>query len=430
MKTQVLFLVFVAILITVFIRLNPPHRSTTSEYDIYQYVKDCKTELGIQRDLPVVSCLDGKKIPIYVDNQEINSHNWSTLSQGKHCDNPHWLGGDIGCWTYSHLQVIPLDNDNVMVVNCRQKGSQDNKTWYRDTQSNLGKDQNQRKQAFLQAKTAAGKQRLYYLYNTFNDLGIIFRNTRTGKACYLTQYGEQFTGFIPPLDKPLPAKSDYLKNYNPEHARPPEGFPEELWYRDANQAFRSPQQTAQAGCINCHNAHGFKYSPYINSSHGLPSIYTMKDLPMLLVGKPFINHFRKEGFLQLDTTPVNGEKQVCTRCHKITTAGTCGYLFEFATGHPNMKLHKWLTTNKKENWMPPVDMGVQSIYKHKKKMSCCCKNPNAKGCLTRQFGPTEVDLAEGFLEGRGWVKSEGPGNCDNSYNLLFPLGEGRDGGIK
>ncbi len=411
MKTPAFFLLFVIVLIAVFVSNSSTQPSSADRYDIYQYVQDCKAELGIQRDLPVVSCLDGQKIPIYVDQQEIDSSNWSKLAGNKQCDNPHWLGGDIGCWTYSHLQVIQLDDDNVMVVNCRQKGSQNDKTWYRHSSSNLGENQQQRKQGFNAAATSSEQIQRYYLYNTFNDLGIILRNTRSGKSCYLTQYGEQFSGFIPPLDKPLPKKSEFLKQYNPDHARPPEGFPESLWYRDANKAFRSPEVTAKAGCINCHNAHGFKYSPYINSKHGLPSIYAMKALPMLLVGKPFIRHYRQEDFLQLDTLAIDGEEQACTRCHKMTTAGTCGYLMDFATGHSNVKLRKWLTVGDKANWMPPVDIGVKSINKHIDAMKCCCQNPQAKGCLTRQFGPTKADLPAGFDRGEGWLESKGPGVC-------------------
>lgn len=151
----------------------------------------------------------------------------------------------------------------------------------KNSSTNLGMDQRQRKAQYEKAY-GSKKVELYYMYNTFNDLGVILRNTRTGKACYLTQYGETISGFLPPLDEPLPAKSDFLKDFNPDQARPPWRFPEDLWYRDANKAFKSPSVTA-AGCINCHNAHGFKYSPYINSRHGLPDIYSQAPLPMLLV---------------------------------------------------------------------------------------------------------------------------------------------------
>lgn len=389
-------------------KLISPNRS--DDYDVYQYIKECKDELGIQDDLPVLSCLDGKPVPVYVHQQEINGNNWHKLSGSRQCDNPHWLGGAIGCWTYSHLQVIQLDKNNVMVVNCRQKGGQDNKSWYRNSDSNLGLNQQQRKQAVIQA-SASDKNELYSLYNTFNDLGIILRNTKTGKSCYLTQFGQAFSGYIPPLDKPLPPKKSFFKYYNPDILPPPQSFPENLWYRDANKAFKTPAETAQSGCINCHNAHGFKYSPYINSKQGLPSIYDMAKLPFLVVGYPFKEHFRKENFLQLTTAPIDGKEQLCTSCHKMTTAGTCGYNFDFAIGHPNMTLHQWLTTGNKTNWMPPIKVDAKTLYRHIQAMDCCCKNPNAKGCLTRKIGPTEDDLPEGFAQGKGWVKSTGPGEC-------------------
>lgn len=410
---------FVLLLSTVvafflYIAFKSDDSGSTSGYDVYQYVQDCKRELGIEVKLPRISCLDGKQVPIYVNQEEIRQDNWPQLVTDKKCDNPHWLGGDMGCWTYSHLQVLQLDDDNVMVVNCRQKGGQRDKKWYRDSSTNLGMDQRQRKAQYEKAY-GSKKVELYYMYNTFNDLGVILRNTRTGKACYLTQYGETISGFLPPLDEPLPAKSDFLKDFNPDQARPPWRFPEDLWYRDANKAFKSPSVTA-AGCINCHNAHGFKYSPYINSRHGLPDIYSQAPLPMLLVGQPYIDHFRKSKILQLNTVPIDGEDQVCTRCHKMTTTGTCGYLFDFVQGRPDMTLHHWLTKGPKNNWMPPVDMGVKSLKKHVAAMECCCKNPGAKGCLTRKLGPTEADLPKGFKEGKGWLESRGPRECVATAN--------------
>ena len=108
-------------LLSLVLFFRPNTDETVSDYDVYQYVKECKAELGITRDLPVLSCLDGKQVPIYVNKQEIKEDNWGLLSKAKKCDNPHWLGGDQGCWTYSHLQVLNLDEQNIMILNCRQK---------------------------------------------------------------------------------------------------------------------------------------------------------------------------------------------------------------------------------------------------------------------------------------------------------------------
>ncbi|MEO1898410.1 MAG: hypothetical protein ABGX68_01275, partial [Methylococcales bacterium] len=119
-----LSLVFFIFLFFIF---KPTEDDTRSDYDVYQYVKECKAELGISRKLPQLSCLDGQEIPIFVNKQEIQSDNWNILSDDKKCDNPHWLGGDMGCWTYSHLQVLKLDAENIMVLNCRQKGNTYNK---------------------------------------------------------------------------------------------------------------------------------------------------------------------------------------------------------------------------------------------------------------------------------------------------------------
>lgn len=412
MKAALVLTVIVGIL-SFFLFLKPGTEQTVSGYDVYQYVEECKAELGITGKLPLLSCLDGKQVPIFVDEQEIQEDNWDRLSKAKRCDNPHWLGGNMGCWTYSHLQVIKLDDENIMVVNCRQKGGQLEKDWFRKTEANLGMNQKQRKEQYERA-ASADKTELYYLYNTFNDIGIILRNTKTGKSCYVTQYGDAVAGFLPPLDEPLPKKDEFLKRYNPEQARPPKDFPQELWYRDANQAFRSPEFTASAGCVACHNAHGVKYSPYINSKHGLPDIYSMAPLPFLAVGEPFKNFFNDNQILQVTTDPIDGEQQLCTQCHKMTTSGTCGYSIDIATDHPNTILSAWLTSSSRHRWMPPMNIEPALVKKHVAAMKCCCENPYAEGCRTRKFGPTLADLPEGFSEGGGWVAGQEPGLCKDT----------------
>nr|WP_305908706.1 hypothetical protein [Methylomarinum sp. Ch1-1]MDP4521558.1 hypothetical protein [Methylomarinum sp. Ch1-1] len=128
MRTVLLLTVVIGTLL--FFIFKPGVWQVSTGYDVYQYVEECKAELGITRKLPQLSCLDGQQVPIYVDELEIQQDNWEQLSDAKRCDNPHWLGGDMGCWTYSHLQVLNLDDDNIMVVNCRQKGNQLEKTGF------------------------------------------------------------------------------------------------------------------------------------------------------------------------------------------------------------------------------------------------------------------------------------------------------------
>lgn len=395
-----------------FLILRQDALQTSTDYDVYQYVQECKSELGISGKLPVLSCLDGNQVPIYVNSQEIDSDNWEKIADSKRCDNPHWLGGDMGCWTYSHLQVQKLDDENILVLNCRQKGKQIEKDWFRKTKANLGMNQQQRKWQYENAADF-NKDEFYYLYNTFNDIGLILRNTKTGKSCYLTQYGEAVAGFLPPLDEPLPEKKAFLESFDSQQSRPPKEFPEELWYRDANEAFKSPTFTASAGCIDCHNPHGVKYSPYINSKHGLPDVYSMARLPFLPVGEPYKAHFRKQNMLQISTEPVDGEPQLCTQCHNITTSGICDYSIGLATGHPSETLNTWLTASSKNRWMPPTEDKLDKIKKHVAAIQCCCQTPNAKGCRSRKFGPTEADLPEGFREGKGWVKGQEPGLCES-----------------
>lgn len=413
MKTALALTIIGVFSLFLFLFFKPETEESASDYDVYQYVKQCKAELGITGDLPLISCLDGEQVPIYVDKQEIQQDNWGLLSTAKKCDNPHWLGGDQGCWTYSHLQVLNLDQENIMVVNCRQKGNQLEKNWFRQTKANLGMNQAQRKQQYENA-TATEKKEFYYLYNTFNDIGIILRNITSGKTCFFTQYGDAVAGFLPPLDKPLPDKDAFLKGFNPEQARPPQDFPQALWYRDANKAFKSPEFTAEAGCVSCHNAHGVKYSPYINSKHGLPTIRSMTKLPFLAVGKPFQDYFYSHDILQVTTDPIDGVNQLCTQCHNMTTSGTCGYIINSATNHPDTSLSVWLTTSARNTWMPPVPVDLALYKKHVATMKCCCQNPQAKGCKTRKFGPTLADLPEGFSEGEGWSSGQESDLCQGT----------------
>jgi hypothetical protein len=218
-------------------------------------------------------------------------------------------------------------------------------------------------------------------------------------------------GFLPPLDVPLPPKDEFLNSFNPQQARPPKDFPQELWYRDAAKAFKTPEFTASAGCVGCHNAHGVKYSPYINSKHGLPDIRAMAKLPFLAVGEPFKDYFYSHDILQVTTEPIDGVNQLCTQCHNMTTSGTCGYLIDSATNHPNTALSAWMTASARNSWMPPMPVDSGLFKKHVAAMKCCCDNPHAQGCKTRKFGPTLADLPEGFSEGKGWVSGQEPGLC-------------------
>jgi cytochrome c553 len=213
------------------------------------------------------------------------------------------------------------------------------------------------------------------------------------------------------LDAPLPPKAQFLDKFNSQQSKPPQDFPEELWYRDANQAFKSPKFTAAAGCVACHNAHGFKYSPYINSKQGLPNIRAMAQLPFLPVGKPFKDFFYEHNMLQVTTEPIDGVKQLCTQCHNMTTSGTCGYIIESATNHPNATLSAWMTSSSRHSWMPPEPVDLALYKKHVAAMKCCCENPHSQGCKTRKFGPTAAELPEGFMQGKGWVNGEEPGLC-------------------
>lgn len=181
------------------------------------------------------------------------------------------------------------------------------------------------------------KKELYYLDNTFNDIGIILRNIQSGKSCYISPYSEPVAGFLPPLDEPLPKKQVFLDRISPEQARPSDDFPQELCYRDANATFKPPE------CIARHNAQGVRHGLYGNSSHGLPDNHAMSPLPFLPVSRLFIEFFEQADSLQVTTSPINGKPQLRVHSLNMTRFATCGYNFDFTTDHPDRALDSWLT---------------------------------------------------------------------------------------
>jgi hypothetical protein len=342
----------------------------------------CKRELGIE-SLPAMSCLAGKEIPITVDGQPLNDINYSQLQQGEGCDNPQWL--QSGCHNYDLIQKIDVGNPDVeAILNCRQKYF---------TNPN---DENARKTALSQAP-ASEKVAAYQNLAEFNDLGLILRNVKTGKSCFFTIFGRHFNGaWLPPPDMTrLPPKEDVRARLE---TKPPADYPEDSWYRDARTTYLTPRSTANGGCVGCHDLGAFKTSPFVDQV-GIVPRNKSKQLPYLLVGNVFQEAFRSRRMIDVTTEPVEGSAQVCTSCHRMASGGaSCNQFLDWVTGHDPSPRSASAKTFPKAAWMPmghtisSAEQYEARYGKHIARMKCCCQKPNAKGCLTREYGPTPREL--------------------------------------
>jgi hypothetical protein len=352
--------------------------------DVVAYAELCKAELGITQPLPAMSCLAGTEVPITIDGQPLTEENYATV-QEKGCDKPQWLSS--ACHNYDFVQRIDVGNPDVdAILNCRQK-------YFTNA---LGKDA---RRSAVEAAPSAEKIDKYKLYTEFNDLGFILRNKKTGKSCFFTIFGQTFNGawLAPPDQKRLPPASNVLSALE---ARPPAGYPEESWYRDARATYLTPRSTSNGGCIGCHDLGAFKHSPFIDQV-GIVPTSNSKTAPYLLVGKVFQEAFRSRGLIDVTSEPVEGSPQRCTGCHRMTAGGnTCNHFLPWATGNDGAPRHESARKYPDAAWMP-LGHGMQSAEEYEAKfgkhiaaMKCCCEKPNAKGCKTRRFGPTTEEIGE------------------------------------
>ncbi|MGH9322416.1 MAG: hypothetical protein ACRD3V_21335, partial [Vicinamibacteria bacterium] len=141
--------------------------------DIVAYAELCKEELGIEEPLPDMSCVAGTEVPITINGQPVDEKSFHALATGRGgCDRPQWLDGE--CWTYDLIQRIEIAEDIEAVLNCRQKLFT----------SPLSTDERIRDYEEAVARNAPSDERLrlWRLVFEFDDLGLILRNERSGKA--------------------------------------------------------------------------------------------------------------------------------------------------------------------------------------------------------------------------------------------------------
>jgi hypothetical protein len=364
--------------------------------DVVAYAELCKSELGITGPLPAMSCLAGREIPITVDGKPLDDTSFGHLVEGGGCDKPHWLGES--CYPYDIIQRVEIGGDVDAVLNCRQVH------WVNHA------DPGQRRHAYEQASAGEKLTRFRDLAE-FDDLALILRNRQTGKICYFTIFGQTtytdhafYGGWLPPPDA---AKLPPMEDVRAQIAdpKPPSEYPVDAWYRDARATYFKPSDFAETGgCIGCHDLGGFKHSPFIDQSGIVPS---NGRLPFLPVGEAFQVAFRKQKLIDVTTEPIDGKPQWCTTCHRMTSGGrTCDTMIDYATAWStggstsDLPLSGWARTYPQAAWMPfghgmkTAEDYQRAFGQHITRMKCCCKHPQALGCLSRPFGPTREELGD------------------------------------
>jgi hypothetical protein len=410
------------------------------EEDVVAYAELCKQELGIEGALPDMNCASGVEVPITVNGQTLSETDFRTLASGHGgCDRSQWLNGE--CWTYDIIQRVEIGEDVEAVLNCRQK-------LFTNT---LSFEERKDEYAKALARKAPPEEivRLFRLVYEFDDLGLILRNTRSGKTCFFTFFGKLdfekpeksysfYGGWIPAPDRKADLLRDEIYRLLPE-PKPPAEYPERMWSRGPRGApgarpnmFFTPKATAAGGCVSCHSHGAFKHSPFIdqvfqNGERVVPS--NDRDLPYLPVGRPFQETFREARVIEIDTDPVGGEAQACTMCHRLTTGSKeATKRIDWALGEDVPEPSYLARRLPLQVWMPFEHSFSSKDEYHRnlgpmiEAIRCCEKTPNAIGCRVRALGPTEADVkldARGLLTADSWVAGS-----DTSVRACVPSATG------
>lgn len=378
-----------------------PEPMTELDHDVSAYAELCKRELGLAPTvLKPWNCLEGAEVPITIDGKALDASLHSELVAGRTgCDRPSWLG-DEPCATYSFIQRRDLQPGVVAFLLCRSRQY--------STHESLA----ERRERYRRSTSLEDFRHLY----EFDSLGLIWANLQTGKTCFFDYVGKVYGGYISsPDDLRRPNFANLPEPRPPADAE--EGKPlAKLWQKNARDTWRPPREVARHdGCVRCHDIGPFKSSPYVQQVFEVPRLAA--DVPYLVVGAPFERWKKAYRLAALNTTAIAGEAQVCTRCHRMGAMESCWNNLDYAVG---TRLPGPLSATakqfKNQMWMPPLPKDWQDLKDadlaplwhqrygaHIKKMRCCCRNPQAKGCLVQ-------DLTSDPLQPP--VASTGPQTCE------------------
>jgi hypothetical protein len=234
-----------------------PPSAASDGYDVVQYGKDCAKLIA---EAPPFDCLDGEIVPITVDGETPAEY-----TRHMRCDRPAYLPypekSDGQCTPYSRVRAA-RDDDVQMLLFCRRM-------YIRPPDSTF-----------------------------FDSIEIIMHNVVTGSTCFFIS--KNFGGD--------PEGDDGRRVPPPSEDVPPEGriSARELW--------ATPAETADHGCIFCHDSDPWMRTPWIAQTEQLPA--DPWGLHSVDVGGPF------EKWPEPMSITTRGN--ACTGCHRIGSLNTCG----------------------------------------------------------------------------------------------------------
>jgi len=356
--------------------------------DVVGYAQLCKQEIGIPDAVQQpFNCLDGTEIPVQINGQPLNAQNYQDLATHKiGCDLGSWLG-DEPCANYTFVQKRQLAPDVVALLLCRDRGFT---SW---------KNRDARLADLRAAPNAANFDAAY----TFDSLGLIWTNAKTGKTCFFDFVGKTYGGYVPSPDDDHAPDFAALPDPKPPKELGPGSGKEAVWQRDARTTWKSPSAVVQTdACITCHDGGAFKNSPWIAQVFQVP--HNDPSVPLLIVGSFFDTWSKKFPVRAISTAPIRGadgreQAQACTSCHRIGSLATCSTELYYAAGlAAPATMSKLGNSFAVRTWMPPEpaswhgksDQELQTLWNtayktHVGRLKCCCDNPNAIGCFSQDI---------------------------------------------
>ena len=295
----------------------------TPDDDVIQYGRDCARLIA---EVPVFSCLNGEIVRVTVDGKEPSEYTANMT-----CDKPAYLpypkASDGACTPYSRVQTL-RDDDIQMLGLCRRM--------------------------YIRPKDDPH----------FDSIEIIMHNVKSGSTCFMIS--KNFGG--------NPTGDDGRRVPPPTEETPPQGM------LSARELWATPRETADHGCIYCHDSDPWMYTPWIAQTQQLPQDpygYHSVD-----VGGPF------EAWPKPQSITTRGN--TCTGCHRIGSLNTCGTQTIPTFGEQPPKMIQSLP------WMPPASKDGPEEWSTTYKKSVdeltrCCGDQKAPGCQITPIAKPQAD---------------------------------------